>query len=214
MEKQSDQTEESKSQAEESEFISIFTQDKKLRTYEEKTLSKWITVKMMIDEMRERQENEAKNAKPSSDENKESVEDDKSKALQDAALNSIELKEIPWKYLDRIVKFIEYYEKDPYEELPKPLPSSFIEDVLEDEFYIKFWEQDFKEIEKYFDYAMYLNYKPLTSLMAARIAAEIKDKQIDEIRKMFNIENDFSEEEYRKIEEEIKMLDEIPVVDE
>ena len=215
MEKESDlSTVENASEPESTEHIFIFTKDKKLRTIDEKTASKCLTIKNQIDEMRERKIKEEKDKNASSEEKKDEAGNEKEQTMKDILSNSIELATVPALYFDKIFEFIGHYERSPYEELPKPLPSSYIEDVLEDEYYIKFCEQSFDEIKNYFDHAMYLDYKPLITLMAARIAAEIKEKSIDEIRKMFDIENDFSEEEYKKIEEEMKMLDEIPVVDE
>ena len=50
----------------------------------------------------------------------------------------------------------------------------------------------------------YLDIKPLLELACAKVASLIKNKSIQEVRKFFNIENDFSPEEETQIMEENK----------
>ena len=52
--------------------------------------------------------------------------------------------------------------------------------------------------------ANYMNIKPLLELTSAKIASITKGKKTEEIRKLFNITNDFTPEEEKQIAEEGK----------
>ena len=52
--------------------------------------------------------------------------------------------------------------------------------------------------------ANYMDIKPLLDLTCASVAVMIKGKSAEEIRKTFNIVNDFTEEEERQVREENK----------
>ncbi len=54
----------------------------------------------------------------------------------------------------------------------------------------------------------YLDIKPLLELACAKVASMMKNKSVVEIRKLFNIENDFSPEEEQQIIEENKWAEE------
>jgi S-phase kinase-associated protein 1 len=56
--------------------------------------------------------------------------------------------------------------------------------------------------------ANYMDIKPLLELSCAKVASMIKGKSIQEIRKFFNIENDFTPEEEAQIIEENKWAEE------
>lgn len=50
--------------------------------------------------------------------------------------------------------------------------------------------------------ANYLNFEGLLNLASQTVADYIKDKQPEEVRKIFNIENDFTPEEEEEIRKE------------
>ena len=56
--------------------------------------------------------------------------------------------------------------------------------------------------------ANYLDIKPLLELSCAKVASQIKNKSVQEIRKYFNIENDFTPEEEAQIAEENRWAEE------
>ena len=62
------------------------------------------------------------------------------------------------------------------------------------------WYADYINVEKEELFELikasnYLDIKPLLELACAKVASLIKNKSIEEIRKFFNIENDFTPEE-------------------
>ncbi|KEH23709.1 SCF ubiquitin ligase, SKP1 component [Medicago truncatula] len=80
------------------------------------------------------------------------------------------------------------------------------EKVSEDD--LKNWDADFtKEVDQQTLFqillaANYLNIKNLLDLCCQTVADDIKDKKPEEIRKIFNVENDFSPEEEAKVQNE------------
>ena len=54
----------------------------------------------------------------------------------------------------------------------------------------------------------YLDIKTLLDLACAKVASQIKNKSVHEIRQFFNIENDFTPEEESQIMEENKWAEE------
>ena len=103
--------------------------------------------------------------------------------------------------LKQVVEYlIQYKDKEP-KELPKPLPSANLLDVTDE------WDVTFingVDLDSTFDVinaANYMDVKALLDLSCAKIASLMKGKTAEEIRTMFNIECDLSEEELKEYEE-------------
>ncbi|KAM5546846.1 SKP1-like protein 1A [Rosa sericea] len=113
----------------------------------------------------------------------------------DCADNGIPLPNVTSKIL---AKVIEYCKK--HVDAAKP-----DEKVTEDE--LKIWDQDFVKVDQatLFDLilaANYLNIKNLLDLTCQTVADMIKGKTPEEIRKTFNIKNDFTPEEEEEVRRE------------
>lgn len=72
---------------------------------------------------------------------------------------------------------------------------------------LKAWDDEFVKVDlaMWFELilaANYLNIKSLLEILFQSVAESIKDKKPEEIRKIFNVENDFTPEEEEKIREE------------
>lgn len=109
--------------------------------------------------------------------------------------------------LRKILEFCEYHESTPMVEIEKPLKSVNMQQVVGP------WDATFVEIEQsmLFDLILAANFmdiKPLLDLTCAKVASMIKGKQPEEIRKTFNIEKDFTEEEEKQIKEENRWCEE------
>lgn len=103
--------------------------------------------------------------------------------------------------LQRIITYLEYYKDSEPREIEKPLPSNNFNDCVDA------WDYQFidLEIELIFEIifaANYMDIKPLLELASSKIASIIKGKSPEEIRKIFNIQNDFTPEEEAQIREE------------
>lgn len=89
----------------------------------------------------------------------------------------------------------------------KPLKSSNMSEVVQD------WYANFANVEQEVLFelilaANYMDIKPLLDLTCATVASMIKGKTPEEIRKTFNIVNDFTPEEEAQVREENKWCEE------
>ncbi|KAH7523482.1 SKP1-like protein 1B [Ziziphus jujuba] len=115
----------------------------------------------------------------------------------DCADNGIPLPNVTSKILSKV---IEYCRK--HVEAPKPDErGSSVDDEL------KAWDADFVKVDQatLFDLilaANYLNIKSLLDLTCQTVADMIKGKTPEEIRKTFNIKNDFTPEEEEEVRRE------------
>ena len=93
-----------------------------------------------------------------------------------------------------------YKDKNP-KDIPKPMPSANLSEVIDD------WDVKFInsiELDNVFDLINAANYMDIPSLLdlsCAKIASLMKGKTAQEIRTMFNIECDLTEEELKEYEE-------------
>ena len=92
-------------------------------------------------------------------------------------------------------------------DIEKPLRSNNLSDVTSP-WYAEFVNLDQEILFELILAANYLDIKPLLELACAKVASLIKNRTIPEIRKFFNIENDFTPEEEAQIMEENKWAEE------
>jgi len=131
--------------------------------------------------------------------------------LENAPLDQpISLPNLTTTVLELVVEYLNYYANSALRpsEIQKPLRSNdFAELVTE-------WEDQFvdKPHEVVFELiiaARYLCIPGLLDLAAARVAGWIKGKTPEEIRRRFNIVNDFTPEEEQQIRDENKWAEEL-----
>ena len=103
--------------------------------------------------------------------------------------------------------FLIFRRDNPAPEIEKPLRSNNLNDVISP-FYADFVNLDQEVLFELILAANYLDIKPLLELSCAKVASLIKNRTIPEIRKFFNIENDFTPEEEAQIMEENKWAEE------
>ena len=99
------------------------------------------------------------------------------------------------------------YQSEPMKEIEKPLQSDNMKQVVQQ------WYADFTNVEQdtLFELILAANYmdiKPLLDLTCATVASLIKGKTPEEIRRTFNIVNDFTPEEEAHVREENKWCEE------
>lgn len=121
--------------------------------------------------------------------------------LQDYSEDTdIPLPEIKTDILKKCVEYLNHYkEKDP-KEIPKPLPSPNLLDVT-DEWDVNFINTDLDSVFDLINASSYLDIKCLLDLSCAKIASVMKGKSAEEIRNIFNLENDLTEDEIKEFEE-------------
>lgn len=89
----------------------------------------------------------------------------------------------------------------------QPLKSANLAEVVPE------WDAQFVDVEHEMLFEMilaanYMDIKPLLDLTCAKVATMIKGRSPEEIRRTFNIVNDFTPEEERQVREENKWCDE------
>ena len=116
----------------------------------------------------------------------------------------IPLPNVKFAILKKVMEYCEKHRNDNPPEIEKPLKTSNLSDLV-DAYDAKFI--DLENLEELFEIilaANYLDIKSLLDLSCAKVASLIKGKSPEEIRKIFNIENDFTPEEEAQIREENK----------
>jgi len=125
--------------------------------------------------------------------------------IEDAGTEEdIPLPNVKTSVLKKVLEYCQHYKNDNPPEIEKPLKSTNMIDVVP-EFDAKYI--DLENLEEIFEIilaANYLDIKSLLDLSCAKIASLIKGKTPEEIRKTFNIQNDFTPEEENQIREENK----------
>uniref|UniRef100_A0A7S3V2E4 S-phase kinase-associated protein 1 n=1 Tax=Aplanochytrium stocchinoi TaxID=215587 RepID=A0A7S3V2E4_9STRA len=132
---------------------------------------------------------------------KEMTEDD------DDEDRDIPLPNVTSRVLKKVIEFCTHHRKEPMPEIEKPLKSSNMAEVVSE------WDANFVEVEQELLFqlilaANYMDIKSLLDLSCAKVASMIKGKTPEEIRKTFNITNDFTPEEENCVREENKWSEE------
>mmetsp|Transcript_17833 Transcript_17833/g.38219 ORF Transcript_17833/g.38219 Transcript_17833/m.38219 type:complete len:163 (-) Transcript_17833:301-789(-) len=104
--------------------------------------------------------------------------------------------------LSKIIDYCKYHKEVPAEDIQKPLKSNNLVECGVSE-----WDAEYVNIEQEVLFelilaANYLDIKSLLDLTCAKVASMIKGKNTEEIRKQFNIVNDFTPEEEAQVREE------------
>ncbi len=103
--------------------------------------------------------------------------------------------------LQKIIAYLEYFKDNEPREIERPLPSNNFNECVDS------WDFQFIDLELDLIFeiilaANYMDIKPLMELASSKVASIIKGKSPEEIRKVFNIQNDFTPEEEAQIREE------------
>uniref|UniRef100_A0A7S2HNN4 Uncharacterized protein n=1 Tax=Octactis speculum TaxID=3111310 RepID=A0A7S2HNN4_9STRA len=109
--------------------------------------------------------------------------------------------------LGKVIEFCKHHAAEPMIEIEKPLKSSNMHEVVQ-EWYAQYVEVEQETLFELILAANYMDIKPLLDLTCATVASMIKGKTPEEIRKTFNIVNDFTPEEEAQVREENKWCEE------
>jgi S-phase kinase-associated protein 1 len=133
---------------------------------------------------------------------KSMIDDDQDDEAQDIPLPNVKSE-----VLAKIIEFCNHNVEEPMKEIEKPLKSANMEEVVQ-EWYAKFVTVEQETLFELILAANYMDIKPLLDLSCATVASLIKGKTPEEIRKTFNITNDFTPEEEAQVREENKWCEE------
>lgn len=118
---------------------------------------------------------------------------------EEASGTPIPLHNVTKKILEKVYQFCHYYQ---------PLPREGDELKRDETWEKKFVEMDHATLFELILAANYLDIKPLLDLTCKTVAEMIKGKSPEEIRKTFNIKNDFTPEEEEKVRKENEWCEE------
>ncbi len=126
----------------------------------------------------------------------------------DGDLDDVPLPNVNADILTKVIAFMTEYKREKMNEIAKPLVSENMSQVVQT------WYADFVtglEQDTLFELILAANFmdiKPLLDLTCATVASMIKGKTPEDIRKHFNIVNDFTPEEEATVREENKWCEE------
>ena len=113
----------------------------------------------------------------------------------------IQIPDIKYDILKKIIEYLTHYKDKVPKDIPKPMPPANLSEVIDE------WDVNFInsiELDNVFDLINAANYMDISSLLdlsCAKIASLMKGKTAQEIRTMFNIECDLTDEELKEYEE-------------
>jgi S-phase kinase-associated protein 1 len=116
----------------------------------------------------------------------------------------VPLPNVSGEILEQVLEFLKYIKENPLNEIDKPLKSSIMSENVNDPWFATFTDKDQSIIFELILAANYLDIQPLLDLCCAKVASLIKGKTPEEIRRTFNIVNDFTPEEEAQLLEENK----------
>ena len=112
----------------------------------------------------------------------------------------VPLPDVNGKTLKRVVDYLTHYENSEPKPIPKPLKNSHIDEILDK------WDYDFiievplDDSIDLLNAANYMDIAPLLQLACCRIAREMIDRPVEEVRELFGITSDMSKEEMEEID--------------
>ena len=117
----------------------------------------------------------------------------------------IPLNEVDAKNLDLIIEYLTHYKDTEPKEIQKPFPErtdeEFLKGILNDEWtYTYLTNQSLEGLINLVNAANYLQIDGLINIIAAKLAHEMCNCEVEEARKKFGIECDMTEEEIAEID--------------
>jgi S-phase kinase-associated protein 1 len=117
----------------------------------------------------------------------------------------IPLNEVDAKNLELIIEYLTHYKDTEPKEIPKPFPErtdeDFLKGILNDEWtYTYLTNQSLEGLINLVNAANYLQIDGLINIIAAKLAHEMCNCEVEEARKKFGIECDMTEEEIAEID--------------
>ena len=113
----------------------------------------------------------------------------------------IQLKEVKYDILKKVVEYLNYYKNRTIKEIPKPTPSGDLYSFLDDWDFNFINNMNLDDTFSLMNAASELGVQPLLDLASSKVASILKTKNLDEIRNMFSGGCDLSEKELKKYSE-------------
>ena len=114
--------------------------------------------------------------------------------------SEININQVDGKNMSKIIEYLKHYENSKPKEIPKPLTSSDLKPILSP------WDYNFinsMSLEECIDLAnaaTYLHINGLINLSTAKLASEMMNGTVEQVREKFGIKSDMTEEEMKHFE--------------
>lgn len=115
----------------------------------------------------------------------------------------------PGRALEKIIAFCEHYQGQPVPTFEKPIHAKKYEEVIKDEFLCKLLDVPKEQLFEILMATSFLVLKNFEDLVACAIAVKLVGRTTEEIRKDFEIENDFTPEEEKALKDFFMFAEEI-----
>ena len=113
--------------------------------------------------------------------------------------NVILLNEIDSKNFDLVLQYLNHFKDKEPKEIPKPFPErtdeEFFRSILDDDWTYNFLQMSIEDAISLVNAADFLQLDGLINLLAAKLAHEMCNCEVEEARRKFGIECDMTEEE-------------------
>lgn len=120
-------------------------------------------------------------------------------------ISEIPIMNVSTTILSRVIDFMEHMKIEPLNDIEQPLQTTDISEIVQER-YVTFLNEK-NDIYELVNASNYMDIKPLLTLTCVKLATMIKDKSSEEIRQIFNIENDLTPEDEEQIKEEEKWVE-------
>mmetsp|Transcript_4753 Transcript_4753/g.8268 ORF Transcript_4753/g.8268 Transcript_4753/m.8268 type:complete len:169 (-) Transcript_4753:424-930(-) len=117
--------------------------------------------------------------------------------------NDIMLPNVKATVLAKVIEYCEHYKQEEMTPIQTPLKSSKLEDLVQP-WYVEFVNVDRVMLFELVTAANFMDIKPLLDLTCLAVSIMIKGKSPEELRRIFNISNEFTPEEEAQVREENK----------
>lgn len=96
----------------------------------------------------------------------------------------ISLSMVTTKDMAKVIEFCNYYDRNPFVPIERPVRHRKMDRVVEDRWYINFVELGREDLFDMINVANYLDNQPLLDLLCAKIATMVRGKTVSEVREM------------------------------
>jgi len=127
--------------------------------------------------------------------------------LEDSSEDEIPLPNISSEILTKVIEYLNYHKSVEPRDIRKPLPHGRLEELVPE------WDANFidlpvETLKNMILASNYLDIKPLLELASAKVAALMKGKTVEELRVLFDVENDYTPEEDEALRQENRWAEE------
>lgn len=126
----------------------------------------------------------------------------------DEEMQPFDVPKITGPVLQKVIDFCTHYQTEEMKTIPQPLKTLEMKDYVQDWYANYIDNVDIEMLMKLIEAANYIHIQPLLDLTCAKVAAIMRANVPDRTREIFGIENDFTEEEMKKIIAENEWIEE------